>query len=193
MTLPSQYDNNFQSDHRTFIDSFIDESIGLIPFDNGSVLEVGPSTVHENFSNTKFEISSLDIDPAVTATFHGDITIHNSKILDESFDIIILSEVLEHTVNPFSAVEEVYRMLKDGGYVIVTVPLNARIHGPIPDCWRFTEFGLQVLFRNFDKTFFKKLDTPERNLFPLHYGALFRKDKTTKKIEPQDLIFKHVD
>jgi hypothetical protein len=100
---------------------------------------------------------------------------------------------LEHTFNPFSAIEEVYRMLKDGGYVIVTVPLNARIHGPIPDCWRFTEFGLQVLFRNFDKIYFAKLDTPDRNLFPLHYGALFIKNKNLKKIAPQDLTFKPID
>lgn len=193
MTLPSQYDNNFQPVHREFIDNFIKQSISLIPFDGGSVLEVGPSTVHSNFSNTKFNIASFDIDPTVTATYHGDITVFNPEISDDSFDIVILSEVLEHTVNPFSAIEEVYRMLKDGGYVIVTVPLNARIHGPIPDCWRFTEFGLQVLFRNFDKIYFAKLDTPDRNLFPLHYGALFIKNKNLKKIAPQDLTFKPID
>jgi len=41
---------------------------------------------------------------------------------DEYFDLIILSEVIEHLLNPDNALEEAYRVLKSGGTFIVTTP-----------------------------------------------------------------------
>lgn len=189
MTLPSPYDINFQDMHRDFINNFLFEAIDKLPFDFGELLEIGPSTVHPTFAHHKFKVSSYDIDPDVPATYHGDITQVNLAISDDTFDVVIVSEVLEHTIDPFSAVIEVRRILKEGGYAIITVPLNARIHGPVPDCWRFTEFGLQVLFKNFELIFFDKLDTPDRNLFPLHYGLLVQKKSSKANIALQDLTF----
>jgi SAM-dependent methyltransferase len=193
MTLPSSYDINFQEMHRNFINDFLMKSIKKLPIKTGEILEVGPSTVHPIFMHKEFNVSSYDINPDVPATYHGDITKINHKIPDEAFDVVIVSEVLEHTVDPFSAVNEVRRILKEGGYAIITVPLNARIHGPIPDCWRFTEFGLQVLFKNFETVFFDRLDTPDRNLFPLHYGLLVQKNKNKANLSFHDLTFQPVD
>jgi SAM-dependent methyltransferase len=189
MTLPSPYDINFQDMHRDFINNFILKAIDKLPFNAGELLEIGPSTVHPSFFHQKYKVSSYDINPDVPATYHGDITQVNPAIPNDAFDVVIISEVLEHTLDPFSAVQEVRRILKEGGYAIVTVPLNARIHGPVPDCWRFTEFGLQVLFKNYESIFFDKLDTPDRNLFPLHYGLLVQKKSSKAKIALNDLTF----
>jgi len=38
------------------------------------------------------------------------------------FDFIISSEVIEHTENPYRAIEEFYRVLKPGGILALTVP-----------------------------------------------------------------------
>ena len=44
------------------------------------------------------------------------------EIKDESFDTIILLDVLEHVINLTKAIDEVYRILKKNGSVIITVP-----------------------------------------------------------------------
>ena len=41
---------------------------------------------------------------------------------DEDFDVVICTDVLEHVVNIHAAVEELLRVLKDGGHIIVRVP-----------------------------------------------------------------------
>lgn len=41
---------------------------------------------------------------------------------DNSFDIVIATEVIEHTLNPKKSVEELCRVAKPNGLVIVTVP-----------------------------------------------------------------------
>jgi len=45
---------------------------------------------------------------------------------DETFDVILLIEVIEHVFDPVSLVNEIYRVLRNGGRVICTVP-NASI------------------------------------------------------------------
>ena len=41
---------------------------------------------------------------------------------DNSFDIIIAGEVLEHTINPYKVVKEFHRILKQNGILILSVP-----------------------------------------------------------------------
>ena len=40
----------------------------------------------------------------------------------ESFDVVIASECIEHTLDPLRAVREMHRVLRPGGSLIVTVP-----------------------------------------------------------------------
>jgi SAM-dependent methyltransferase len=141
-----------------------------------------------------FEVQTLDISESSCPDIVADITKTNEHISPESFDALICTEVLEHVVDPFSAVRELRRMVRIGGYILVTVPLNTRIHGPIPDCWRFTEFGLKVLLRDFDWVYFRKLDTPGRSLFPLHYGIIVRNIyPPNQNTDPRDLVFSPVN
>jgi SAM-dependent methyltransferase len=45
---------------------------------------------------------------------------------DDSFEVIWCSEVLEHLFNPVFAVEEMHRILRPGGRLLVTVPYHGR-------------------------------------------------------------------
>lgn len=124
----------------------------------------------------KSEISSLDIDPSSGATIIADLCEDNSGRIPEChFDIIVCTEVLEHTLQPFNAVAEIYRLLKPNGCALVSVPFNLRIHGPLPDCWRFTEHGLRALFGQFDLLNLAELPDPTRPLMPLGYTLVARK------------------
>jgi ubiquinone/menaquinone biosynthesis C-methylase UbiE len=46
----------------------------------------------------------------------------NLPLKDKSFDLILLFEVLEHSINPTDLIKEIYRVLKPGGLLFLTVP-----------------------------------------------------------------------
>ena len=120
-------------------------------------------------------VETLDINPSSGADHIADLCTTNASIPSARFDGIVCTEVLEHTLNPFAAVEEIYRLLKDGGTVFVTTPFNFRIHGPLPDCWRFTEHGLRALFSKFELIELEALEDPDRFLMPTQYTLIARK------------------
>ena len=61
-------------------------------------------------------IDTLDIDKNSSATYIADITNNNSLIIEsDKYDVVIFTEVLEHTLNPFDAINEIHRILKKGG------------------------------------------------------------------------------
>jgi 2-polyprenyl-3-methyl-5-hydroxy-6-metoxy-1,4-benzoquinol methylase len=49
-------------------------------------------------------------------------SILNIPLSDNDFDIVISSEVIEHVPDPLRAMQELYRVLKPGGIMILTTP-----------------------------------------------------------------------
>lgn len=92
------------------------------------------------------------LDPV--STYHPDIVgdIHNLPFSDNSVDAIICIAVLEHVESPFKAMDEIYRVLKPGGYCFIYVPFLYYYHaelGYYGDYWRFTEEALALLTKGF--------------------------------------------
>jgi SAM-dependent methyltransferase len=127
------------------------------------------------FFNSNIIIETLDIAPDSKATYIADLCCCAEQIGPEKFDYIVCTEVLEHTRQPFNAVENIYYMLKQGGLAFISTPYNFRIHGPLPDCWRFTEYGLQELFKKFEIIELTPLETETRWLMPLQYTLVAKK------------------
>jgi predicted SAM-dependent methyltransferase len=55
-------------------------------------------------------------------------------------------DVLEHVPDTAKACREMYRIIRPGGYLIVTTPFLARLHEIPHDYFRFTEYGLRSVF-----------------------------------------------
>jgi SAM-dependent methyltransferase len=190
-TPPSKFDNEQMHKARMFIDNARNHFIENYVKANDVVLDIGNQNKYP--PKAKFTLLNCDIVDTYKPDLILDITKHNPIVSDHFFDHILCLEVLEHVVDPFSAIKELRRILRVGGSILVTTPLNARIHGPIPDCWRFTEFGLKVLFRDFRILKFQKLDTPDRNLFPLHYSLIAQQETyDSSESDPRKLKFSHV-
>ena len=47
---------------------------------------------------------------------------------DESFDVVLCTEVLEHTPEPIKAVGEIARILRPNGRLLLTAPLGSSLH-----------------------------------------------------------------
>ena len=192
MATPAQFDQDMIIKGREHINEFLTRTANKLTNNSRKLLEIRPqdrSTVRQLFSN--FEIDTFDIVDTYGPTHVGDITKYNSFIQDSTYDCVTCLEVLEHTLQPFDAVVELRRILKHGGYLLASAPLNGRIHGPVPDCWRFTEHGWKVLLRDFDIVEIDSLETPDRELFPVKYNILAVCNKH-KKTADSDLKFRYI-
>ncbi len=82
----------------------------------------------------------------------GDI--HNLPFADNSIEAIVCLAVLEHVENPFKACAEIHRVLKPGGFCLITLPFLYYYHaekGYYKDYWRFTKDAVELLFQDFSK------------------------------------------
>ena len=84
----------------------------------------------------------------------GDV--HAMPFLDNTFDQILCTEVLEHLHSPEKAISEMYRVLKSGGKIILTTRFIFPLHDTPEDYFRFTKYGLRHLFREWNIKFIKE-------------------------------------
>lgn len=76
----------------------------------------------------------------------GDVKNMNA-IETESFDSVLSNQVLEHVDDVGQAMSEIYRVLKPGGNLCITVPFIGRLHAMPHDYWRFSISGLRYLLQ----------------------------------------------
>ncbi len=109
----------------------------------------------ELFKNTRYE--TLDSAPRYAPTIVGDI--HALPFSDGSVPAILCVSTFEHINDPKRAAEEMYRVLKPGGKLLLFThfiyPYHAR-PGIYGDTFRFTDEGLRFLFRQFTRVEVKK-------------------------------------
>jgi SAM-dependent methyltransferase len=76
-----------------------------------------------------------------------DLTIDLNKALtlldSDSFDVVVLSDVLEHIAEPSDLMAEIWRILKPGGRLLMNVPFTYWIHEAPHDYYRFTRYALE--------------------------------------------------
>jgi len=81
---------------------------------------------------------------------------------DKTFHAVICSELLEHVIDPLRVLQEVSRVLKPGGVLLVCVPFLFRIHGDPQDFGRYTDF---YWTRALEKTGFHAIGIEKQGLF----------------------------
>jgi SAM-dependent methyltransferase len=192
MATVSQMDIDFLRLGRDHITAFLKRMGERLARQSGRLLEIGPQ---EHFGArhcmSNYHVETFDIVDTYHPTYVGDITKTNPSIAADQYDCVVCIDVIEHTLDPFGLIREVRRILRHEGLLLISAPLNARIHGPIPDCWRITEHGFKVLLRDFEILELDILETPGRDLFPIHYNLLARNDKL-KSSKDSDLHFRFI-
>lgn len=66
---------------------------------------------------------------------------------DCSTDVVLNIQVLEHVPDPQQVVNELYRVLKPGGTLLLTAPQGWHEHQQPHDFFRFTQYSLRSIFR----------------------------------------------
>jgi len=75
-------------------------------------------------------------------TYNCDIA--KMPIKDSSYDVALCTAVLEHVIDPDAVIVEIYRVLKDGGKLLITVPQCIGEHSPY-NYFNFVRGGIEHL------------------------------------------------
>jgi SAM-dependent methyltransferase len=112
----------------------------------GKCLFVGESRKFHKVSEI-YHMFSDDSERVIT--HYPEVDIQSTPYEDESFDYVITDQVFEHVRNPWIAIDEIRRILKPDGWLILTTCLMMHVHMFPDDYWRFTTEGLKVLCEKF--------------------------------------------
>ena len=148
-------------------------------FLTGDLLDVGcGSKPYESL----FAVSTyvgLDIDTPRTrslciADYFYDGTIFPFD--DHSFDSILCNQVLEHVFTPNQFLSEIYRVLRPGGKMLLTVPFVWDEHEQPYDYARYSSFGLKALLNenHFAIIYYEKLCPDLSVIFQLANAYFFK-------------------
>ena len=128
---------------RHYIEAFLAARAADI---RGRVLEVGDDSYIRQFGGqhvTRTDVLHVDASNP-RATIVADLA-NAPQIPDDSFDCIVLTQVLHLIYEPRSAVRTLYRILKPGGVLLLTTPGISQVpHGTVwahTWYWSFTELS----------------------------------------------------
>jgi SAM-dependent methyltransferase len=110
------------------------------------VLDIGAGTVvHPPYRKLFPNRVCVDIDESKKPDIVADIT--SLPFDDESYDFVLCIEVLDHLKEPRKAADELYRILRKGGTLIMTTRFIYPVHSVPHDYLRYTPFMLEEIFK----------------------------------------------
>lgn len=170
-TIRVKYDYKIDSENGNSTHSKI---LGLIGF-NKKILEIGCSSGYmteymQNVLNCR--VTGIELDEAAAARAQefcekmivADVENLDFKGLfgDETFDVIIMADVLEHLKDPESLLKKINSYIAQDGFVLISIPNGA--HGSISlnaldGNWNYRPMGLmdETHLRFFDRDSFNRL------------------------------------
>jgi SAM-dependent methyltransferase len=122
---------------------FLDSFVALLSPDS-VILDVGAG--HGDFADifTGRNYFSLDIVPYPEVDLVADLSQVN-PFNENSFDVIIFMNVLEHVFESRELLKTVGKNLKPGGKIVITVPFLLKVHQAPFDFVRYTPFALEKM------------------------------------------------
>jgi len=99
---------------------------------------------------------SVDIVQNENVDVVADVHELSKHFTKEEFSVVLCTEALEHFYHPHKAIEEMAYVLKGGGILILSTRFIFPLHETPHDYFRFTEYGLRHLLRDFEILEFKQ-------------------------------------
>jgi len=140
-SIVNKLSNNIGNDNKSARTAWLEKTLKAIP-EGSKILDAGAGEQQYKVLCQHLEYTSQDFCEYTgegdnvalqTGTFDtsqidivSDIT--SIPMPDESFDAVMCTEVIEHVPDPLKAVEELKRLLKKGGTLILTAPFTSLTH-----------------------------------------------------------------
>jgi SAM-dependent methyltransferase len=134
-------------------------------FKQYNMKQIFPENKHKNI---RYFIGDVrDYERLLTATKDVDIIFHAAA----------MKQVDTIEYNPLEAIKELIRITNVNGLIIISTPYNFRIHGPLYDTIRFSEWFYKNYFSKdkFEILQLIALEDVNRKLFPISYFCVIKK------------------
>jgi len=170
------YRGEYQTYHRIAIIEFLDSWKDKI---NGDVLDIGVGTwtyPREIFSS-RCNYTAVDCYSHPNIDIVGDIENLLDMFSTNSYDFIIITDVLEHVRKPWKALRDINALLRENGVLLMTSPFNYPLHGnkSVVDYWRFSQEGIHQLLVEQGKFQQVKINPIGHPKFPYSYTVVAHK------------------
>lgn len=164
VNIPEFYNRGYRDDFNGEIDFSIDserQELMTRYFKGGKLLDLGCGIlgicVNTKKKFTEAEVWGLDFSDETIESLrkiHPEINYvsadcRDNPFRDEYFDYITAGELIEHMEKPEEFLKEVFRVLKRGGVLSLSTPLNCSIDGA--HLWEFTEEDIKNMLKPFGK------------------------------------------
>jgi len=132
------------SPHRNYLEIFLKKQLPKL---QGSILDIGSANRRYDWLLSQKPTAVDVVENKPKEVLLGDV--NNLQFKDSSFDNIICLEVFEYLTTPQKAIEQIYRVLKGGGVLVLSCPFMYKAH---QDQLRYTAcFWEQTLLKNFSQ------------------------------------------
>jgi len=128
----------------------------FIPMVSGPILEIGS----KDYGNTssfrdwfqKNEYIGIDMEAGKNVDFVMDLTQNTGNLKGDYFSLCICCSVLEHVRKPWVMAENLTKLVRERGYLFMSVPWIWGYHPYPDDYYRFSWRGIIQLFPDFEWT-----------------------------------------
>jgi SAM-dependent methyltransferase len=117
--------------------------------DGGRILDAGAGNglYRHHFAHAEYEAADFEAVPDKEYAYnHYVCDLAAIPVDDDRYDVVLLSQVLEHLPEPLAVLSELRRVLKPEGRIFASAPLFYEEHEQPYDFYRYTQFGLRRLF-----------------------------------------------
>lgn len=126
---------------RGFIANFLNGNKAL------RILDVGAYDVNGNYRElfSQYCYTGMDVEPGPNVDLVVSKPYDWKEIEDESYDIVVSGQALEHIEFPWLTMTEISRVMTRGGLCCIVFPSKGPLHYYPLDCWRIMPQGAAAL------------------------------------------------
>lgn len=153
------------------------------------VLEIGPDSFPSTYQHLAEGLSlEWDIYDSPHLTYPNSSQ-YSFAIPDESYDIVLSGQVIEHVKKPWRWMPELARITKAGGLIMTINPVSWIYHEAPVDCWRIYPEGMKALYEDSSLTVilsrWESLETPH---FHRYLPGISRECQSRKRRIVYDIL-----
>src|SRR5688572_20395135 len=139
ITKEKLLNENWYSLRRYYVDTFFLDNINIFKA-KSHILDIGGKKKNKrgvfDIEIYDLNVKYANLDASTEPDYLCDI--HKLPIESNTFDGVVLAEVLEHVSDPKQVLKEAYRVMKTGGKLMITTPFMFHIHADPTDYARYT-------------------------------------------------------
>jgi SAM-dependent methyltransferase len=133
---------------RVHLDRFVRQASASVP-DGSLVLDAGAGEGQYRTLLGAHRYESADFEQEADKTYQRNTYVcdlGSIPVEDDRFDLVVMTQVLEHLPDPIGVLREMRRVLKPGARIWASTPLFFEEHDQPYDFYRYTQFGLRHIF-----------------------------------------------